>query len=69
MERKYGQRGERYVKIEAGHAAQNIHLQAVSLALGSVPVGAFNDDQVRKVLNLPANHEPLYLIPLGHIKK
>jgi len=69
MERKYGRRGERYVKIEAGHAAQNIHLQAVSLGLGSVPVGAFNDDQVRKVLSLPANHEPLYLIPLGHIKK
>lgn len=69
IERKYGRRGERYVKIEAGHAAQNIHLQAVSLRLGSVPVGAFNDDQVRKVLNLPINHEPLYLIPLGHIKK
>ena len=69
MERKYGRRGERYVKIEAGHAAQSIHLQAVSLGLGSVPVGAFHDDQVRKVLNLPANHEPLYLIPLGHIKK
>ena len=69
MERKYGRRSERYVKIEAGHVAQNIHLQAVSLALGSVPVGSFNDDQVQKVLNLPANHEPLYLIPLGHIKK
>jgi SagB-type dehydrogenase family enzyme len=69
MERKYGRRGERYVKIEAGHAAQSIHLQAVSLGLGSVPMGAFNDDQVQKVLNLPANHEPLYLIPLRHIKK
>jgi len=69
MERKYGRRGERYVKIEAGHAAQSIHLQAVSLGLGSVPVGAFNDEQVRKVLNLPVNHEPLYLIPLGHKRK
>jgi SagB-type dehydrogenase family enzyme len=69
MERKHGQRGERYVKIEAGHAAQSIHLQAVSLGLGSVPVGAFNDDQIRKVLNLPANHGPLYLMPLGHKRK
>jgi hypothetical protein len=34
-----------------------------------VPVGAFKDDQVQKVLNLPANHEPLYLIPLGHKRK
>jgi SagB-type dehydrogenase family enzyme len=69
IERKYGRRGERYVKIEAGHTAQSIHLQAVSLGLGSVPVGAFKDDQVQKVLNLPANHEPLYLIPLGHKRK
>ncbi len=69
IERKYGRRGERYVKMEAGHAAQNVLLQAVSLGLGAVPVGAFHDDQVRKVLELPANHEPLYLIPLGHIRQ
>ncbi|MEN6319505.1 MAG: SagB/ThcOx family dehydrogenase [Syntrophaceae bacterium] len=67
--RKYGNRGERYVKVEAGHAAQNILLQAVSLGLGAVPVGAFYDDQVRNVLNLPADHEPLYLMPLGHKRK
>ncbi|MGZ3580971.1 MAG: SagB/ThcOx family dehydrogenase, partial [Syntrophales bacterium] len=69
IEKKYGRRGERYVKIEAGHAAQNILLQAVSQGIGAVPVGAFYDDDVRKVLSLPSNHEPLYLIPLGHIKK
>lgn len=69
IERKYGRRGEHYVKLEAGHAAQNILLQAVSLGLGAVPVGAFYDDRIQKVLNLPVNHEPLYLIPLGHIKK
>ncbi|MFB3924741.1 MAG: SagB/ThcOx family dehydrogenase [Syntrophales bacterium] len=66
IEKKYGKRGERYVKIEAGHAAQNILLQAVSLGLGAVPVGAFYDDRVRSVLNIPADHEPLYLIPIGH---
>jgi SagB-type dehydrogenase family enzyme len=69
VEKKYARRGERYVKVEAGHVAQNILLQAVSLGLGAVPVGAFHDDDVRKVLNLPSDHEPLYLIPLGHIKK
>lgn len=63
--RKYGNRAERYVKMEAGHAAQNLLLQAVSLGLGAVPVGAFQDEQVRQVLNLPVNHEPLYLIPVG----
>lgn len=64
--RKYGQRGIRYVHIEAGHIAQNIHLQAVALGLGSVPIGAFNDEQVEKVLSLPKDHRPLYVIPVGY---
>jgi len=63
---KYGQRGIRYVHIEVGHIAQNIHLQAVALGLGSVPIGAFNDEEVKKILFLPANHEPLYIIPVGY---
>jgi len=69
IEQKYGRRGERYVKVEAGHAAQNILLQAVSLGIGAVPVGAFYDEDVRKALGLPSDHEPLYLIPLGHTRK
>jgi len=40
-------------------------LQAVSLGLGAVPVGAFQDEQVQQALHLPVNHEPLYLIPVG----
>ena len=63
---KYSSRGIRYVHIEAGHLAQNIHLQAVSLGLGSVPIGAFDDEQVKDVLSLPAEHEPLYIIPVGY---
>ncbi len=63
---KYGQRAERYVELEAGHAAQNVLLQAVSLDLGAVPIGAFYDDQVQSALALPADHRPLYLIPVGH---
>ena len=35
--------------------AQNMLLQAVTLGLGGVPVGAFQDDQVQKALSLPAN--------------
>jgi SagB-type dehydrogenase family enzyme len=64
--KKYGDRAERYVKLEAGHACQNILLQAVALDLGAVPIGAFYDDQVQAVLSLPPDHEPLYLIPVGH---
>ena len=63
--KKYGGRAERYVKLEAGHACQNILLQAVALHLGAVPIGAFYDDQVQAALSLPPDHEPLYLIPVG----
>lgn len=64
--RRYGQRGIRYVHIEAGHIAQNIHLQAVALGLGSVPVGAFDDEQVKDLLMLKSEEEPLYIIPVGY---
>ena len=62
---KYGDRGERYAVLEAGHAAQNVLLQAVALGLGAVPVGAFDDAAVQRVLGLPADHAPLELIPVG----
>jgi len=65
--RGYGPRGGRYVHIEVGHAAQNVHLQAVALGLGSVPVGAFRDEQVQRVLSLPENHQPVYIISVGHV--
>jgi len=64
--KKYGERAERYVKLEAGHAGQNLVLQAVALGLGGVTIGAFYDDQVQRALSLPSDHEPLYLIPIGH---
>lgn len=63
---KYGERAERYVHLEAGHAAQNLLLQAVALDLGGVPIGAFTDDKVQSVLRLPPDHEPLYVVPVGH---
>lgn len=66
-EGKYGARAERYVHLEAGHAAQNILLQATALNLGAVPIGAFHDEKVQEALALPKDHEPLYLIPVGHL--
>jgi len=66
VERTYGHaRGPRYVHMEAGHAAQNLLLQAVALGLGGVPIAAFEDEQVQKALGLPDDHAPLYLIPVG----
>ncbi len=61
----YGVRGERYVYIEAGHAGQNINLMAHKRGLGTVLIGAFDDQEVQNVLSSePA--EPLLLIPVGH---
>ncbi len=62
---KYGERGVRYVHMEAGHAAQNLCLQAAALDLGLVTVGAFRDDQVKDTLGLPEDEQPLYIIPIG----
>jgi SagB-type dehydrogenase family enzyme len=64
---KYGKRTERYVNIEVGHAGQNIYLQAVSLGLGTVIIGAFKDEALKKVLALPENENPLAIMPLGKI--
>jgi SagB-type dehydrogenase family enzyme len=65
---KYGQRGIRYVHMEVGHSAQNICLQAVSLGLGTVPIGAFRDDQVKKILHCQADEELLYIMPVGKLQ-
>ncbi|MHA2390418.1 MAG: SagB/ThcOx family dehydrogenase [Promethearchaeota archaeon] len=63
---RYGERGVRYVYMEVGHCGQNIHLEAVALGLVSVPIGAFEDQRVKEVLNLPKNIYPLYIIPIGY---
>ncbi len=66
--RKYGDRGIRYVHMEAGHAAQNVYLEAVALGLGTVTVGAFGDERVKEILNMPESEVPLYIMPLGRKK-
>jgi SagB-type dehydrogenase family enzyme len=65
---KYGNRGIKYVHIETGHAAQNVFLQAVSLNLGTVVIGAFFDDVVTEVLTMPDGEQPLYIMPVGRMK-
>ncbi len=62
---KYGERGIRYVHMEAGHAAENVYLQATARKLGTVVVGAFDDDEVRKVVSMTDGEHPLYLMPVG----
>lgn len=62
---KYGQRGIRYIHIEVGHAAQNVMLQAQAIGLGAAVVGAFDDDRVEDLLDMPGNEQALYLMPIG----
>jgi SagB-type dehydrogenase family enzyme len=65
---KYGERGFRYVYIEAGHISQNIYLQAVSLGLGSVCVGAFFDSGVNRLIGIDGHREAvIYLHAVGTI--
>jgi SagB-type dehydrogenase family enzyme len=65
---KYGERGTRYVHIEVGHTVQNICLQAVALDLGSTMVGAFKDEEVKKVVGAALDEEPLAIVPIGKRK-
>lgn len=63
---RYGQRGSRrYVPMEAGHAGENVYLQAEVLDLAVVSVGAFDDDRVRSILDLPSKQRPLSIYPIG----
>lgn len=61
----YGERGLRYVYMEAGHIGQNIYLGATELGLGTVAVGAFNDEEVAKILDLGEGEIVLYIFPVG----
>lgn len=63
--RKYGERGVRYVYMEAGHAAQNALLAAAALGLAAYPVGAFDDERVGRLLRFGRGEAPVYIVPVG----
>ncbi len=52
--------------MEVGHVGQNVSLQAIALGLATVMVGAFEDEQVRKVIKVEEQIKPLYIIPVGN---
>jgi SagB-type dehydrogenase family enzyme len=62
---KYGERGVMYTHVEVGLAGQNIYLQAETLGLGTVMVGAFYEEKVGKLLEIPSNEVVLALMPVG----
>jgi SagB-type dehydrogenase family enzyme len=63
---RYGQRGIMYTHMESGHAGQNLFLQAEALGLGAGIVGAFEDQNLHRVLGLPREHAPLLVMPVGY---
>jgi SagB-type dehydrogenase family enzyme len=62
---KYGDRGIRYVHIEVGNVSQNIYLQATSLDIGTVFIGAFDDENIKTLLKMRPNEQPLGIMPVG----
>lgn len=56
-------------KVQFNSRCGTILIQAVALHLGAVPIGAFYDDQVQAALYFTPDHEPLYIIPVGHPQK
>lgn len=64
---RYGERGrDLYCIQDTATAAQNIMLAATGYGLGTCWVGSFNEEQVAKVLDLPAGHRPMVIIPVGY---
>ncbi len=64
-ESRYGERAERYVYNEIGHASQNVHLQAAALDMGTVVIGAYRDEEVENILQLGEEIRVLYMMPVG----
>jgi SagB-type dehydrogenase family enzyme len=62
---RYGDRAERYVMMELGHANQNAHLMATARGLGACAIGAFEDSTLARALELPQEHVPYYLLTVG----
>jgi len=66
--RRYGERGIRYVHMEVGHVGQNVYLQATALNLGTVVIGAFYDEEVKRIIGTP-DEAPLYIMPVGRVQR
>ncbi|MBT3343203.1 MAG: SagB/ThcOx family dehydrogenase [Gemmatimonadetes bacterium] len=63
---KYGDRGHRYLHMEAGHIAQNLYLQATALDLSTVAMAAFDDDALGRAALLNPGEIALYVMPVGY---
>ncbi len=64
---RYGERGRNLYAIQdAAAATENLLLAAAALGLGTCWVGAFDEREVAKILNLRSRVRPLAIIPIGY---
>lgn len=63
---QFRDKAKTYMLLEAGHVAQNICLQAVSLGLGSVTIGGIDTREVGRACKLPRYTEAIYVISVGY---
>ncbi|MEM2963288.1 MAG: nitroreductase family protein [Candidatus Anstonellales archaeon] len=67
IEKKYGKRGvELYSIMDVAASVENLHIRAYSLGLGTVWVGAFDEEEVREVLSIPPHLRPITIVPVGY---
>jgi SagB-type dehydrogenase family enzyme len=63
---RYGQRGYRYLHLDAGHVCQNLYLAAEAIGVGACAIGAFDDDALNGLLGLDGiNHFVIYAATVG----
>lgn len=66
MNWRYGERGYRYLHLDAGHVCQNLYLAAESIDSGVCAIAAFDDDKLNNILNLDGENQfVVYLATLG----
>lgn len=66
---RYGERGYRYMLLEAGHIAQNIYLLCAAYGLGSLANGGFIDTAINRLVGLnDADQIALYTVAVGVVK-
>ncbi len=49
---RYGERGRRYVLLDAGHVGQNMYLAATATGYGCCAIGAFDDDAMNEAVGV-----------------
>lgn len=63
---RYGERGYRYMHLDAGHVCQNLYLAAEAIGCGACAIAAFHDDALNEALQIDGvEHFAVYVGVLG----